>query len=318
MKIMISWPIRPLAYELLNEHLGKHELIYPGSFDDDNLINLVKSTDVLIAGKAKASILVAGKRLSLVQSYISGVGHIDIQQAAQLRLPVASAKGFNATSVAEHILMFFLYLIRSPFTRDQEIRQKIWIRDIDLEELSGKTLAIIGLGKVGSELAKRAKAFDMKVMAIRRRPDLGDNYSKVDFLGGPDSIDFILRQADFVSINLPAVADTVGLFDKTRIQIIKPGAILVNTSRGQILDQAGLYDALCNGHLRAAGLDVFSPEPPDASHPLFGLNNIIFSPHIAGRSRESEFRRAQFIAQNIDALEQGKQIINLVDPELGY
>lgn len=318
MRIAATWQLEPFSEQLLRERLADHDLLTFRNFSEPTHLNEIRSIDVLIAGVANRKIIESCPNLKLIHSYISGAGHIDLHCANALGIPVCSAKGFNAVSVAEHVIMFLLCLLRSPARLDRQVRAGQWNRNEDFSELEQKTLAIIGLGKVGAELAKRAKAFNMRVLAVRRRPSLGDNDIGVDFLGGPEFIDEIGAQADFVSVNVPATRETIGLFSTERLAAMRRGVIFVNVSRGQVVNLDALHDMLKCGHLRAAGLDVFNPEPPDISHPIFALENVIVSPHVAGRSRESEFRRVELILENVNRLARKEPLMNLVDPELGY
>src|SRR5262249_46520048 len=161
-------------------------------------------------------------------------------------------------------------------------------------ELRGKTLGLVGLGATARALAKVARGLGMEVIAVRRSPAAPDG--DASWVGGPAELDTLLGRADFVSLPLPATAETRGLFDARRLQRMRPSAFLVNVGRGELVDREALLDALRGGWIAGAGLDVYWEEPPDPADPLFALDNVVATPHLGGLTVEALERVADQVA----------------------
>jgi len=232
--------------------------------------------------------------------------------AAAPRLEVVARLG-----VAEHALHLMFALAKRAAEMDRRVRQGIGHDRLSglPGEVSGKTVLVVGFGRIGARTAPRCRAMEMEVLVYDPFVDAGviqgAGYKPVA------DLDAALPRADFVTIHCPKNAETVGLFGAARLERMKPGAFLVNTARGGIVDEAALAAALASGHLGGAGLDVFDPEPPDPAHPLLQMETVIASPHMAGVTRESWAAMSATAALNIlGVLDGAPNRANAVNPEV--
>jgi len=226
-----------------------------------------------------------------------GTGAASYMNVAELKergVTVHTIKGYGDTAVAEHTIALMFAAARDIARMDREMRGGQWLPREGMQ-LHGKTLGIVGLGGIGGEVARMARGLGMEVIAYNRTPRADASCPLVD-------IDTLLPRADVVSLNLVLNDDTRGFLDAKRIARMKPGALLVNTARGALVDEAALIDALKSGHIRHAGLDVFHNEPLKADHPLARLPNVTLSAHAAFRTLEASMtllRRAIDIVKAI-------------------
>lgn len=233
----------------------------------------------------------------------AGVGYdaIDLQAATEHGVAVCFAPGTNQEAVAEHAFMLILALVRNLRAQDIGIRQGLWPRQATAF-VRGTTLGIVGLGRIGKAMATRAAAFGFQVLAAEIAPDLGfceaNRVTLVPF-------EELLRRSDVVTLHVPKTPLTRNMINRTTLELMKPTAFLVNTSRGGIVHEGDLYEALKAKRIAGAGLDVFEKEPPGAS-PLFELDNILFTAHTAGIDKKSREDMATVAAQAIVKLLAGE------------
>lgn len=248
-------------------------------------------------------------RLRFIQSISAGIDQYDhaALQAGGIRL--ASAAGVNANAVAEHAMALMLALARRlPEARDNQARH-VWrgmISDIGgrEDELAGKTLLIIGLGRIGGRLARLAKAFDMRVLATRRDPDVGAGAA--DAVRGMDALPELLGEADYVALTCPLTPETERLMNADTLARMKPGAALVNVARGRCVDEPALIAALGQGRIAAAALDCAVEEPLAEASPLWDMPNVLITPHTAGETRAYEDNVIDILLENIGRLWRGE------------
>jgi phosphoglycerate dehydrogenase-like enzyme len=229
---------------------------------------------------------------------------------------LTDASGTFGIPIAEHILAMMLAFVREipRAVRKQETRE--WHQGAHAQELSAATCAVIGLGDIGRETARRAKAFGMRVIATKRTPAEPPPY--VDELFLHDQLDAVLAQADHVVVTLPGTRHTRHTLDARRLALMKPSAYVYNVGRGSTLDQAALIAALQAKRLAGAGLDVFDPEPLPADSPLWAMDNVIISPHRSGQSPHNAQRFADILLRNFACFLQGEPLHNLVDRQWCY
>ncbi|HXF66298.1 MAG TPA: hydroxyacid dehydrogenase [Burkholderiales bacterium] len=230
-----------------------------------------------------------------------GVGYDAVDVAALTRrgIPLMTCGTDNSPTVAEYALYMMLWLCKRGGALDAIPRQGRWAeryRELPTE-LLGKRLLIVGFGRIGTRVARRALAMEMAV-------EVYDPYVPPEAVRAAGctpvaDLDEALGHADYVTLHCPKTPETTGMFGAARLARMKPGARLINTARGGIVDEAALYEALASGRLAGAGLDVFSPEPPLADNPLFTLPNVIVSPHMAGNSAESLDRKSLTVVRNL-------------------
>jgi D-3-phosphoglycerate dehydrogenase len=266
-------------------------------------IEAARDADVLVVGLQRMTekVLDAATRLKVIGRCGVGLDNIDLKAAGARGIPVVYTPGANAQAVADLTLGFMLALARKIPQADRMTRGGQWKRIMG-NDVWGKTLGIFGLGQIGFNVARRAKGFDMKVIAY----DLFENLPLAEELG----IEYkskaeILREADFISLHLPLNPETLGFISDGDLRAMKKGAILVNTSRGGVVDEKALYLALKEGMIAGAALDVFEHEPPGKT-PLIELDNFIGSPHIGGVTTEAIDRIGMTVARDIVAVLKGQ------------
>ena len=276
--------------------------------DPSQRLERLQNMDVVITNKVMldATTLAACPSLKLICICATGTNNVDLQAASELGIVVCNVSGYARASVAQHTLMLMLSLATHCQQYDQTVKQGGWSRarqfcllNYPIMELAGKTLGIIGYGDLGRETARLAEAFGMKIAVAQ------------SFSGNshPDrlSLGELLRQSDVVSLHCPLTPQTDQLVDAAFLAQMKPGALLINTARGGLLDESALADALRGGHLGGAGLDVLSEEPPPKDHVLLAADipNLIITPHNAWGTRECRQRLLDGVVANIRSWQTG-------------
>ena len=227
---------------------------------------------------------------------------------------VTNAAGVAAGVMAEYILCGFLHFSLDVPGLQKDKAARVW-NPRRVRPLAGKTLLIVGLGHTGRALAERAKAFGMKVVGTRARPEPMEH---VDEVHAADELHCLLPYADFIAVSTPLIPATRGLIGAREIATMKKGVILADVSRGGVVDQAALHAALSTGHVAAAALDVFETEPLPETSPLWALENVIISPHCSSVFAEWEQASFDLFLQNLGRWMRGERLVNIVDPVRGY
>jgi phosphoglycerate dehydrogenase-like enzyme len=231
----------------------------------------------------------------------TGLDHVDITYIVNRGLPLANTPGpFSSVALAEHALLFMLYFAKQFPLSQRNLRSGVFYRPLNAE-LEGSTLGLIGLGASGRELAKRAAAFGMRIVGLDVQPppqEVLDSLG-VACLGGPEALEGLLGQSEYVSIHVPLTGQTRHMLDARALASMRRDAVLINVARGEIVDQAALLDTLRNRRIRGAGIDVFAHEPLDPDDPLLELDNIVLTPHVAGGTTGTSRRRAEAVAENV-------------------
>lgn len=234
----------------------------------------------------------------------TGVGFdaIDLQTCDERGIVVATTPGVNHHAVAEHTIALLMAVARGFARQDQWVRQGKWER-VSTPRVMGRTLGLVGLGRIGQAVATRAVGLGMKVIVY-------DPYANMDFVDqwGIELVDLdeLLSSADYVSLHCPATPETRKMMNSRTFSQMKPGAILLNTARGALVDEAALIQALKSGHLAGAGLDVFEVEPLPIDSPLIAMENVLLSGHVAGLDHESQHDTLTMSAETIIALRNGQ------------
>lgn len=279
----------------------------------EELSRELPDSDVLVVSMLwKNELASTAKRLRFIQSISAGVDIYDkgVLRAHDIRL--ASAAGVNAEAVAEHAMALILALHRRlPEARDNQ-HAKHWrgmISEIVAREdqLTGKTILIVGFGRIGARLGKLAKAFDMRVIATKRDPSAGrDNADEVH---GQERLHELLGQADIVALACPLTPETENLMDARALAAMRPSARLINVARGRVVDEAALIEALQSRRIAAAGLDVTTEEPLPEASPLWSLPNVLLTPHTAGETQRYEDAVIDILLENLDRLWRGESTL---------
>jgi len=250
--------------------------------DSGEVARLLPGIDGYIAGldTIDRAALQSADRLKVIARYGTGVDNVDLEAARKKGVTVTNTPGANAVSVAELALALLLALARQIPEAAAAAHEGQWPR-LAGTSLEGKTVGIIGLGAIGKQLARRLEGFDCRIVAHDPRADTEFAQLHHVELG---ALDEVLGQADFVSLSLPLTPETRSIVDSEFLAAMKPGAYLVNTARGEVVDENALFEALRSGHLRGAALDAFSAEPPDPNHPLLSLPQVIATPHLGAQT----------------------------------
>lgn len=273
---------------------------------DEEFGELLRDADGLIVGRrpVTAEIIASASRLKVISMHGVGVDHIDLEAAKPQGVAVANCPDANFNSVADLTLGLMLAVARQIPQASQAVQRGEWGRFSGVE-IWEKTLGLVGLGRIGCGVARRAAGFRMSVLVY-------DPYlavSRVEEVGGRAvSLDELLAEADFVSLHAPLNEETLHMMNREALRRMKPTAYLINTSRGELVDEEALYEALTQGVIAGAALDVFTKEPPSDS-PLLGLPNVVATPHIGGHSREATTNASITSARNVvQALQTGEPV----------
>ncbi len=256
----------------------------------------------------------AGPQLKVISQYAVGFDNIDIPAATARGIRVGHTPGILTDATADFAFALLMSAARRVVEADRHTREgkwKTWGPSILLgSDFVGATLGLVGFGRIGRAMAKRASGFDMRVIYYdpTAQPDPAVQAEPVD------SLEDLLRQSDFVSLHTPLTAQTRGMINAQTLGMMKPNAVLVNTSRGQVIDQPALYAALQNGRIFAAALDVTDPEPLPLDSPLLTLPNLIIAPHIASASTRTREQMAVLTAENLIAGLKGEPLPRCVNP----
>ncbi len=252
--------------------------------------------------------LAASGDMKVVTRIGVGFDAVDVPALSRRKVPLMVAGTANSPSVAEQALFMMLTLAKRANEMHAIVKDGTWAHRLGRLpfDLYGKTVLIIGFGRIGTRTAKRCQAMEMQVLVYDPYKPAADiktaGYEHVS------DLDTALPRADFVSIHCPKTPETVGMFNAARLGRMKPAAYLINTARGGLVDEKALHDALVSGKLAGAGLDVFEQEPPPVGHSLFGLPNVILAPHVAGVTREAVDRMSEQTARNILSALDGEPI----------
>jgi len=279
----------------------------------DDLQKRVGEADVVVvSGMWKNELIAGAGKLKFIQSISSGMDQYSKEQLAAKGVRLASAAGVNARAVAEHALALILAVARRlPEARDNQ-HKKMWrgmLGDLSQreDELGGKTLLIVGMGRIGSHLAKLAKAFDMKVLGIRRDPAQGANGA--DSIHGMAELVKLVPQADVVALTCALTPETTGLMSAAAFAAMKSSAVFVNVARGKVADEAALIKTLQANRIWAAAIDVTADEPLPAGSPLWSMPNVFITPHTAGETRAYEDNVLDILMENLDRLWRGEKVL---------
>lgn len=293
--------------------------------DEAGIVPRLADVEVLVSMGFSTAMAEAAPRLRLVQVPGAGLDRID-RGALRAGVHLANAYG-HETGIAEYVMGAMIALSRSFRRLDAKLRRGEWDSQWAVgapapplwPELAGATLGILGFGHIGRALARRALAFDMRVCAVRRQPE-PDAPDGVAFVGGPERLDEVLRQADFVAVTLPLSPGTRGLIDAGRLAAMKATAHLINVGRAEIVDEAALYQTLSAGRIAGAALDVWYRYPAAAgvqapsTQPFHALDNVIITPHVSGWTEGMLDARAGRIADNIGRIARGEAPLDAVGP----
>ena len=276
----------------------------------DQIIERAIDADAVLVNKVilNESVLSQLPKLRYIGVCATGYNNIDINSTNKYGIVVTNVKAYGPASVAQHTFALLLALVNHIELHSQSVRNGDWATSEDfcywktpLVELAGKTIGLVGLGDIGSQVAKIASAFGMKVIAYRKNPEQTHN-ADIEMV----SMETLFKQSDVISLHCPLTEETKDLINAERLLWMKPTAYLLNTGRGPLINEEDLANALKNKTIAGAGLDVLSCEPPRTDNPLITASNCVITPHIAWASFEARKRLLQMVADNLSAFMEGE------------
>lgn len=269
---------------------------------------LLAEADIVTGLELTPSELDRAGDLDLFACVYAGTGHLDLDAFEQRDIAVTNASGVHATNIAEYVVGAMISMAQQfPRAWDQTDRRE-W-RSYPTQELYGSTVAVVGLGAIGETTLDRLDAFEMETIGVRYSPEKG---GPADEIYGYDEIHEAVVGADYVVLACPLTETTQGLVDKELLRTMPPDSVLVNIARGPVVETDALLDSLRSNQLGGAVLDVTDPEPLPEDHPLWGMGNVVITPHNAGHTPEYFARCADILAENVDRLQSGDELRNQV------
>jgi len=285
------------------------------------IIEKVRNVDALaslLSDKIDAEVFDVASKLEIVSQMAVGFDNIDIPEATKRGIYVTNTPEVLTDTTADFAWALLMAVARRVVEADKYVRTgqwKVgWHPSMMLgRDVHGATMGILGAGRIGYEVAKRAKGFDMKILFydVIPRPQM-----EKDLGAKSVDMDTLFKESDFVSVHVPLMKETYHLVNAERLQMMKKTAYLINNSRGPVVDEKALYQALKEGRIAGAGLDVFKQEPTSIDNPLLKFDNVVVAPHISSASYETRNEMAKMVADNLVAFFEGRKPLNLVNPEV--
>ncbi len=317
MRVLVADPISEDAVALMRKE-GLEVDVKP-DISHEELIKIIPEYDGLIVRsrtKVTKEVIEAGKRLKIIGRAGVGVDNIDLKTATEKGIIVVNAPGGNTISAAELTIGLILAVARKIPQADRSVKEGKWERKKFMgTELRGKTVGIIGLGRIGYEVAKRLRAFDVNIIAYD--PYVSEERAK-DVGAKLVSFEELLKNSDIITIHVPKTKETENLISYEEFEMMKDGVIIINAARGGIVNEKALYEAIVKGKVAGAGLDVYEKEPPDPDNPLLKLDNVVTTPHIGASTKEAQLSVGMIIAEEFINFAKGLPVKNAVNlPKVG-
>jgi phosphoglycerate dehydrogenase-like enzyme len=323
----------PYAEELVNairQMLGDEAVVVRSERTTESMLEHARDADIVVSGRVDGDYIRKAPNLKLIHALGAGIDKIDRQAVLDRGDIIVCNNHMNALEVAEYAIMLLLAAAKNILLSDRKLRKGDWIYGFGGPnpnvEIRNKTCLIVGLGNIGVQIAKRLKGFDVILNAVTRS-GTSPNASLVDSITSMKKMQSFVQEADFIILSLPLTHESRGLFDDEVISWMKSSSILVNISRGEIVDEAALFRALKEKRILGAGLDVWWNYPqwgkpemkmPSLNHPYHELDNVVMSPHRAAYCRSIERDHLEFAGENLLRFIRGDRPLNVVDMKLGY
>jgi len=288
---------------------------WPGrTLNQEQLLSLIEDIDGVLAGDDdfSAAVLEKAGHLKVISKFGVGVDRIDLAAATRMGIQVANAPGTNKHAVADMAIGLMVSVARSIPLAGNRVRQGDF-KVIIGHSVYGSTLGVIGLGQIGRAVVRRAVGFNMRVLAFEPYPDMNFVRENNVTLTG---LKELMQEADFITLHLPSMPETKQMINREALSVVKPGAVLINTARGDLVDEDALLDALTTGRLAGAALDTFAVEPPPCDHPLLQLQNVVVTAHMGGHTREAHQLTGMVAAENLLRVLQGQPPLHLVNKDV--
>jgi phosphoglycerate dehydrogenase-like enzyme len=311
------WNIPAEHVDRLRRAFPAHTFVH--ALSDDEGMQAAPTTDAAFAGHIPPELLAAAPRLRWIHSPAAGIGGMLYPEMVRRAVVLTNSRAMSADSIAEHVVMVTLALFRQLPMAVARQAEGVWAQDelSSVRLIAGSHVLIVGLGSIGEALAVRMSAMGARVTGIRRRPS-EQRPPGVSAVAGPDSLHRLLRAADIVVISAPQTRQTTGMIGAAELCLMKRDAILVNVSRGKLVDERALVDALRERKIGGAALDVFEQEPLDGASPLWRLPNVLITPHTAGFLPDHWGAATDLFAENLRRFDAGLPLLNTVDKDAEY
>jgi phosphoglycerate dehydrogenase-like enzyme len=287
----------------------------------EELLPYARQADVVLNGSHDAAILrqlwPELERVHWIHTLSAGVDQVLFPELVASALPLTNSRGVFSHSLAEFAIGAMVYFAKDFVRLRRQQGAKQW-QAFNCDELRHRTLGILGYGDIGRHVAERARAFGMKVMALRRRVDRSQDDPLVDVMLGMEDKARLLSESDYIVMALPNMPDTQRFVAAAELAMMKPSAVLINLGRGTAIDEAALHAALSGQRIRGAALDVFAVEPLPASSPLWELDNLLLSPHCTDNTQTWRHEATGLFVENVSRWEAGLPLHNMVDKQVGY
>lgn len=305
-KILLSQKIDPTGLTLLEE---KYEVVTAPDCSAETMLSLCRDVNAIILRTTSVvdrAVIEAAKNLEIISRTGAGVDNVDIQAASERKILVCNLPRANNLSVCEHAIALMMASAKQLDFLQDGVRQGNWhARNAGTSvEVEGKTLGIVGMGHIGSLVAKKCHdGLGMKILAYD--PYVVEKFKSYDYRFC-SNLEELFKESDFITLHCPNIQETKGMVTRELLFSMKPGAVLINTARGAVVDEKALIDVLKEKRIAAAGLDVFEKEPPEADNPLLNMPNVIVTPHAAALTKEAKIRMSYEAAKAVDDYFSGK------------
>jgi len=327
MKILIChhhrfelWCAPAWLRDRLARDFPKIDFVYLPSYD--LLSGQISDADVLIGWSIRPDQFAAARKLKWIHSPAAAVHQLMFPELIKSEVVVTNSGDVHGPVVAEHAIALLLALAKRIPQAMQYQRKREWAQEILWQEqprpreVAGTTVMVIGMGSIGREFASRARALGMKVVAVRENPQKGPG--SADAVYGPEQLDSVIPEADYILLCTPVTPATTGLMNRTRLGRMKPDAYLINVGRGPLVDEAALIEVLKDHKIAGAALDVFTEEPLPKDSPFWDMESVLITPHTAAVTDRLWQRHYQLIGENLRRFLEGKPLLNLIDKRRGY
>ena len=278
---------------------------------------LCRDSDAIISSYVTVDVLKECPRVKLIQTLSAGFDRLDITTIGEMGIPIANNGGANAIAVSEQTIALMIAVSKKTMLHwDRAVRQRAWRGDLGqrrMFEITDKTVGIVGLGRIGKQVAQRLKGFNTRTL-YHDVVSIPEDVER-ELNAEAASLDELLRESDIVSLHVPLNRHTRGMISHQELAKMKPTAYLINACRGPVVDERALYQALRDNVIAGAGLDVLEEEPTPVDNPLFDLENVVITPHMAGTSHETDLRAGDFAYSNILRVLDGQEPESLITPE---
>ena len=320
MEVFVTRRIPEIGIEKLREEHEVEVSDKPRNLSKEEIIESVKGKDAvlcLLTDMMDEEIIKAGEDLKVISNYAVGYDNIDVEAATERGIVVTNTPGVLTEATAEIAWALMMSVARNVVNGDEFVREdrfEGWDPTLMLgHELHGKTLGIVGMGNIGSKVAEMSQGFDMEVIYYNksRNEDIEEKIG-AEFV----ELDELLSRSDFVSLHVPLTDKTEGMIGKEELELMSYDSYLINTARGEVVDEDALVETLKEGGIAGAGIDVYADEPHGANPDYYDLDNVVLTPHLGSASHKAREGMAVMAAENILSILEGKEPENIVNPEV--